>query len=83
MLRVRRLVVLTVKNILDIASVNMAYLSKRLINYTDQKHFTKLRKYFSNKQIIDIVAIISLFGFLNRWNDTLKTDLESVFVNEG
>jgi hypothetical protein len=24
------------------------------------------------------VAIISLFGFLNRWNDTMATELEDV-----
>ena len=33
----------------------------------------------------DIVSVISMFGFLNRWNDTLGTKLEDVpksFVDE-
>ena len=37
------------------------------------------------RQIVDIVSVISLFGFLNRWNDTLGTALEDVpenFVND-
>jgi alkylhydroperoxidase family enzyme len=40
---------------------------------------SQLKKYFSKKQIIDIVSMIALFGFLNRWNDTLNTDLEPLF----
>lgn len=27
--------------------------------------------------MVEIVAVISLFGFLNRWSDTMKSDLES------
>ncbi|NCZ63083.1 MAG: carboxymuconolactone decarboxylase family protein, partial [Cellvibrionales bacterium] len=27
-------------------------------------------------QIVEIVASIGLFGYLNRWNDTLATELE-------
>ena len=27
-------------------------------------------------QIVEIVATIALFGYLNRWNDTMATDLE-------
>ena len=29
------------------------------------------------RQIVQIVGVISLFGFLNRWNDTVATQLES------
>lgn len=40
-------------------------------------HFDDLRKHFTDNQIIEIVGAISVFGFLNRWNDTLATDLEA------
>ena len=36
-----------------------------------------LSKHFSERQVIEVVAVISLFGFLNRWNDTMATTLES------
>lgn len=39
-------------------------------------HFTELKKYYSENAIIEIVAVISLFGWLNRWNQTLATELE-------
>lgn len=39
-------------------------------------HFEDLQRFYSEEQIIDIVGIVGLFGFLNRWNDTLATPLE-------
>jgi uncharacterized peroxidase-related enzyme len=46
-------------------------------NAVDDSHFAALSGYFSAEEIIDITAIIAIFGFLNRWNDTLGTALES------
>ena len=40
------------------------------------EHFDDLRSYFDDDQIVEMVAAVSLFGFWNRWNDTLATDLE-------
>jgi uncharacterized peroxidase-related enzyme len=42
---------------------------------TDQS-FEDLRKQWSEEQIVEIVATIAMFGFLNRWNDTMGTPLE-------
>lgn len=36
-----------------------------------------LAEHYSEMQIIQIVATISAFGFLNRWNDTMATTLEA------
>jgi len=38
--------------------------------------FVDMRKYFSDAQIVEIVAVISMFGFLNRWNAIMDTELE-------
>jgi alkylhydroperoxidase family enzyme len=46
-------------------------------NATEASHFDELKRHFSDRQIVEIVAVISLFGFLNRWNDTMATTLES------
>ena len=32
---------------------------------------------------MDIVAVISLFGFLNRFNDTMATELEASPIEAG
>jgi len=39
-------------------------------------HFTELRRHYSEDAIIEIVSVISLLGWLNRWNITLATQLE-------
>jgi len=45
-------------------------------NSVDKKHFDHLRSFFTSEQIVEIVSVISLFGWLNRWNDTFASDLE-------
>jgi uncharacterized peroxidase-related enzyme len=45
-------------------------------NAVEESHYVALREHFSDDDIVDIVGVISMFGFLNRWNDTLATDLE-------
>lgn len=45
-------------------------------NASTPVHFGKLSEYFDDAQVVEIVSVISLFGWLNRWNDTLATDLE-------
>ncbi|WP_164700022.1 carboxymuconolactone decarboxylase family protein [Modestobacter sp. KNN46-3] len=36
----------------------------------------RLRDHFDDDQVVEIVAVIANFGFLNRWNDTMATQLE-------
>ena len=36
-----------------------------------------LTPHFSQQEIVEIVAVLSLYGFLNRWNSTLNTELEA------
>jgi AhpD family alkylhydroperoxidase len=45
-------------------------------NGVDASHMKDLAAHYSEKQIVEIVAVIALFGFLNRWNDTMATTLE-------
>jgi alkylhydroperoxidase family enzyme len=39
-------------------------------------HFDELRMYWDEGEIIEFLAVVGLFGFLNRWNDSMATDLE-------
>lgn len=42
--------------------------------------FDELRRYYDESQIVEIVASAALFGYLNRWNDTMATTLEDLPV---
>ena len=41
----------------------------------------KATKAHSKEQILEAVAVISFFGFLNRWNDTFGTEIEEIPAN--
>ncbi len=46
-------------------------------NGVDDEMFARLREHWNDGQIVEIVAMIALFGFLNRWNDTFATPIEN------
>ena len=52
-------------------------------NAVSDENFAELKKYYTEAQIVDIVAVIALFGFLNRFNDTMATELESSPIAAG
>ncbi len=46
-------------------------------NTVTDEQFAALRDYYTDEQVVEIVAALSVFGYLNRWNDTVATTLES------
>jgi len=40
--------------------------------------FADLRTHYSDAQIVEIVGVIAMFGFLNRWNAIMDTELEEM-----
>lgn len=46
-------------------------------NAVTDEDFEELRQHWDDDQVVEIIAAISTFGFFNRWNDTLATELES------
>jgi uncharacterized peroxidase-related enzyme len=60
------------------AALSVAYSGALAPSQATQEQFDELYKYFDEGQVVEIVAAISLFGFLNRWNDTMATELEEL-----
>ncbi len=58
------------------AALALAQAGGSVPNQSTQAHFEALKAHFSAYEIVEIVGVIALFGFLNRWNDTLATPLE-------
>ena len=58
------------------AALRVALHAGMVPNAVEPAHMDSLREHFSDKQCVEVVAVISLFGFLNRWNDTMATPLE-------
>jgi uncharacterized peroxidase-related enzyme len=58
------------------AALDFAVAAACVPNAVTDDMFVEMRKYWSEDQIVEIVGCIAVFGFLNRWNDTLATPLE-------
>ena len=46
-------------------------------NAVDAELFTRMRQHWDEAQIVQILGAVCLYGFLNRWNDSMATDLET------
>lgn len=44
---------------------------------------TELYKYWNEGEIVEMLGVISLFGYLNRWNDSMGTVLEEGAIESG
>ena len=42
-----------------------------------------LRKYWNEGEIVEMMGVVALFGFLNRWNDSMGTEMEDGAVESG
>ena len=58
------------------AALSFAQAAAQVPNAVTDDDFAQLRKYFTEFQIVEIMSVVSLFGYLNRWNDTMATTLE-------
>src|ERR1041385_5724964 len=65
------------------AALDLAVAGASVPNAASDDLFVAMRKHWSEKQIVEIVGVIAMFGFLNRWNDTLATPLEDEPIEIG
>jgi uncharacterized peroxidase-related enzyme len=47
-------------------------------NTVTDELFAQLRAHWSEAQVVEILGVVAMFGFLNRWNDSMATPLEAV-----
>lgn len=58
------------------AALDLAFAAGQVPNAASDDHFAALDIYYSEREKTEIITVISMFGFLNRWNDSLATPLE-------
>ena len=49
----------------------------------DEHIGAELRRHWDEGEIVEITAVVALFGFLNRWNDAMATELEAPAAADG
>ena len=58
------------------AALRVAVTGGQCPSYATPEDMAELRRHFSEAQIVEIGAVIALFGFNNRWNALMETDVE-------
>ncbi len=58
------------------AALDFAMAAGSVPNAVDAELFSRLKKHWTEDQIVQILGAVCLYGFLNRWNDSMATDLE-------
>lgn len=57
-------------------ALRLAFHAGQVPNQATDEDFAALKEHWTDDQAAALVAVISMFGFLNRWNDTMATTLE-------
>jgi uncharacterized peroxidase-related enzyme len=60
------------------AALDFALAAASQPNAMTDELFAATQVHWSDAQIVEILGVVAMFGFLNRWNDTMATPLESV-----
>ena len=65
------------------AAFEFALAASAVPNAVDDAIGDALRRHWDEGEIVEILGVIALFGFLNRWNDSMGTSIESGAVAAG
>ena len=57
-------------------ALDFALSASQVPNTVSPRITEKLRLYWNDEEIVEILGVISLFGYLNRWNNAMATTLE-------
>ena len=65
------------------AALEFALASSSIPNAVDDRIAENLRQHWNEGEIVEILGVIALFGYLNRWNDSMGTELEKEATETG
>ena len=58
------------------AALDFALAAGAVPNAVDEELFSRMQQHWTDDQVVHILGAVCLYGFLNRWNDSMATDLE-------
>ncbi len=65
------------------AALDFALAASVIPNAVDDNIAENLRTYWNEGEIVEILGVIALFGYLNRWNDSMGTEMEPGAIESG
>ncbi|HNU34495.1 MAG: carboxymuconolactone decarboxylase family protein [Bacteroidetes bacterium] len=64
-------------------ALEFSFASSTIPNSVDDNIAENLRMHWNEGEIVEILGVIALFGYLNRWNDSMGTELEAEAIESG
>ena len=58
------------------AALRMVLATGSMPNAVTDENMEDLERHFDENQIVELLGVVCLFGWLNRWNDTMATPIE-------
>ena len=65
------------------AAFDLAIAASQVPNAVDDATAAEMRAHWNEGEIVEIMGVIALFGYLNRWNDSMGTQLEEPAAQSG
>ncbi len=65
------------------AALDFAVAASSVPTSVDEDIKVNLRQYWDEGEIVEIAGVVALFGYLNRWNDSMGTTLEQGAIESG
>ena len=62
------------------AALDFSLAASQVPNTVNADIKARLHEYWNDGEIVEMLGVISLFGYLNRWNDSMGTDIEDCAV---
>jgi alkylhydroperoxidase family enzyme len=65
------------------AALDFAFAASTVPNSVTDEIAENLREHWDEGDIVEITGVVALFGYLNRWNDSMGTEIENGAVDSG
>jgi alkylhydroperoxidase family enzyme len=65
------------------AALDFSLAASQIPNAVDEALKERLYNYWNEGEVVEMLGVISLFGYLNRWNDSMATTIEEGAVASG
>jgi alkylhydroperoxidase family enzyme len=65
------------------AALDFSLAASNVPNEVEENIKKRLYEFWDEGEIVEMLGVISLFGYLNRWNDSMGTSIEKGAVESG
>lgn len=65
------------------AIFDLAIAASTVPNGVNDEIASRMREHWDEGEIVEVMGVVALFGYLNRWNDSMGTQLEEPAADDG